>query len=111
PADLYPNRGRGRAADRRPGLVQACRQYPAPAGRHRTAHRPQIGMNPLARRVLTDEERVDWLRLSRTPQVGPIPFFGLIARYGSAKATIEDLPKLAARAGRAKPAAIPAAGD
>lgn len=63
------------------------------------------------RRVLTDEERIDWLRLSRTAQVGPITFFALIARYGSAKAAIEELPKLAARVGRAKPAAIPPAGE
>jgi len=68
-------------------------------------------MNAPARRVLTDEERIDWLRLSRTAQVGPITFYALIARYGSARAALEELPKLAARAGRAKPAAIPAAGE
>ena len=45
-------------------------------------------MSAPARRVLTDEERVDWLRLSRTAQVGPITFFGLIARYGSAGVAI-----------------------
>jgi DNA processing protein len=68
-------------------------------------------MSVSLRRVLTDEERIDWLRLSRTAQVGPITFFALIARYGSAKAAIEELPKLAARAGRAKPAVIPSAGE
>lgn len=68
-------------------------------------------MNGQARRALSDEERVDWLRLSRTAQVGPITFFALIARYGSAKAALDELPRLAARAGRSKPATIPAAGD
>lgn len=63
------------------------------------------------RRALTDEERVDWLRLSRTAQVGPITFYALLARYGSAKAAIQALPKLAARAGRAKPAPVPPAGE
>jgi DNA processing protein len=63
------------------------------------------------RRVLTDEERIDWLRLSRTAQVGPITFFALIARYGNARAALEDLPRLAARVGRAKPASIPPAGE
>jgi len=63
------------------------------------------------RRILTDEERIDWLRLSRTAQVGPITFFALIARFGSAGAALDELPRLAARAGRAKPAAIPPAGE
>jgi len=63
------------------------------------------------RRALTDEERVDWLRLSRTAQVGPITFYALLARYGSAKAAIQALPELAARAGRAKPAPVPPAGE
>jgi DNA processing protein len=68
-------------------------------------------VSPTDRRTLSDEERVDWLRLSRTPQVGPITFFALIARYGSARAAIEALPELARRAGRIKPASVPPAGE
>jgi DNA processing protein len=68
-------------------------------------------MSSLTRRVLSDEERIDWLRLSRTAQVGPITFFALLSRFGSAGAAIDQFPRLAARAGRAKPAAIPPAGD
>ncbi len=60
------------------------------------------------RRVLSDEERTDWLRLSRTAQVGPITFFALLARFGSAGAAIDALPRLAARAGRGRAAADPA---
>jgi DNA processing protein len=59
------------------------------------------------KRVLSDAERIDWLRLSRTSQVGPITFFGLLSRFGSALAAIEALPEMAARAGRARPPVIP----
>jgi DNA processing protein len=64
-----------------------------------------------ARRILTDAERVDWLRLSRTHQVGPITFFALLQRYGSAAAAIAALPDLAARAGRAAAPRTPAVGE
>jgi DNA processing protein len=64
-----------------------------------------------ARRTLSDAERIDWLRLSRTPQIGSITFFGLIARYGSAGAAIAELPRLAERGGRAKPATVPSAAE
>jgi len=49
---------------------------------------------------LSDQERRDWLRLSRTEQVGPVTFHNLIARYGSAGAALENLPRMAARGGR-----------
>jgi len=64
-----------------------------------------------ARRVLADEERIDWLRLSRNAQVRSITFFALIARFGSAGAGHRRTARLAARAGRAKSAAIPPAGE
>jgi DNA processing protein len=63
------------------------------------------------RRPLTDGERVDWLRLSRTHQVGPITFFALLARFGSAGAAIAALPDLARSAGRTAPPKTPAAGE
>jgi DNA processing protein len=70
-------------------------------------------MSASPRRELTDDERIGWLRLSRTAQVGPITFFALIARFGSAGAgaALEELPRLAARAGRARQAAIPPVGE
>ena len=68
-------------------------------------------MTRFARRALSDKERIDWLRLSRTPQVGAITFHALINRYGSAGAAIEELPRLAERAGRSNPPAIPAASE
>jgi len=49
---------------------------------------------------LNDQERRAWLRLSRTEQVGPVTFHNLIARFGSASAALENLPRMAARGGR-----------
>jgi DNA processing protein len=53
----------------------------------------------MKRRTLTGGERSDWLRLSRTRGIGPITFFHLLERYGSAAAALDDLPALARKAG------------
>jgi DNA processing protein len=52
---------------------------------------------------LTDREQLDWLRLSRTENIGPITFHRLLQRYGSATKALETLPHLAAQGGRKKP--------
>lgn len=52
-------------------------------------------------RPLSDAERVDWLRLAGTEHVGPISFFQLIDRFGSAREALAALPTLARRGGRA----------
>jgi DNA processing protein len=44
---------------------------------------------------------IDWLRLVRSDRIGPVTFFGLLTRFGSAAAAVEALPGLNARAGRA----------
>lgn len=49
---------------------------------------------------LSDRQRLDWLRLSRSEGVGPRTFQGLINRYGGAAAALENLPVLAASRGR-----------
>lgn len=59
------------------------------------------------RHGLSDEERIDWLRLIRAENVGPITFARLIDRYGSAAAAIDALPALAQRGGRAAPIVVP----
>jgi len=56
---------------------------------------------------LSDDERLDWLRLIRTENVGPVTFHQLIRRYGSAAAAIEALPGLARRGGLSRGPAIP----
>ncbi len=58
-------------------------------------------MTPL-QRTLTEAERIDWLRLIRSENVGPITFFELLRAYGSAAAALEALPELARRGGRAR---------
>jgi DNA processing protein len=49
---------------------------------------------------LTDEQRLSWLRLSRSESVGPRTFRSLIGRFGSADAALEALPGIARRTGR-----------
>lgn len=51
-------------------------------------------------RTLTDAERLDWLRLFRSDNVGPATFRRLIQRFGSAKQALERLPDLAQRGGQ-----------
>ena len=48
---------------------------------------------------LSNAQRRAWLRLSRTQNVGPVTFAQLIARFGSAEAALEELPRLARRGG------------
>jgi DNA processing protein len=55
---------------------------------------------------LSDRERRDRLRLIRTEHVGPVTFFQLIERFGSAGAALDALPDLAQRGGRSKPPRI-----
>ena len=49
--------------------------------------------------VLTDTERLAWLRLSRTQNVGPVTFAQLLARFGSASEALKEIPRLARRGG------------
>ena len=53
--------------------------------------------------TLSDAERLDWLRLIRTENVGPIGFRHLLERFGSAHAALDALPQLARRVGRTRP--------
>jgi DNA processing protein len=55
------------------------------------------------------EERFARLHLLRSPHVGPVTFHRLIARFGSAAATLPHLPDLAARGGAAYRMADPRA--
>ncbi|OHC74142.1 MAG: DNA protecting protein DprA [Rhodospirillales bacterium RIFCSPLOWO2_12_FULL_58_28] len=53
-------------------------------------------------RDLTSTEKLDWLRLIRSENVGPITFYRLLERFGSAFAAIRALPEMARRGGRSK---------
>ena len=48
---------------------------------------------------LSDSQRLHWLRLIRSENVGPATFRQLINRYGSAEEALAALPELAARGG------------
>jgi len=60
---------------------------------------------------LSDQERLDWLRLIRSENVGPVTFFDLLERCGTAAKALEALPELAERGGRRKPLRICAPRD
>ena len=49
---------------------------------------------------LSDEERLDCLRLARSERVGPVSFRQLLEHYGDARAALEALPELARRGGK-----------
>jgi len=55
---------------------------------------------------LTDAQRIDWLRLIRSDNVGPRTFRSLVNHFGSARAALERLPDLARRGGALRPARI-----
>ena len=61
--------------------------------------------------VLEDAEKIAWLRLFRTENVGPITFYQLIENFGTAQKAIEALPTLARRGGRLKNVAVYDAGN
>jgi DNA processing protein len=49
--------------------------------------------------ALTDRQRVAWLRLIRSDNVGPSTFRDLINHFGSAETALDMLPELSARGG------------
>lgn len=61
--------------------------------------------------ALTDRQRVAWLRLWRSENVGPVTFRQLISHFGSADAALEALPEMAARGGLRRSHHIPSVAD
>lgn len=66
---------------------------------------------PAGSPCLTDRQRLHWLRLIRTENVGPASFRGLINRFGSAEAAIAALPELARAGGATRLARIPSEAE
>jgi len=60
---------------------------------------------------LTDDERLDWLRLIRSENVGPRTFRALINQFGSAQSALAALPSLARRGGASGSATICSRAD
>ena len=65
----------------------------------------------MAARELDPQERLDWLRLTRTETVGPITFYALLRRFGSAQAALDALPRLARRGEHGNPIAAPSRAE
>jgi len=57
---------------------------------------------------LTEAERIDWLRMIRSDNVGPRTFRSLLRYFGSAQAALERLPDMARRGGASRPGRIAA---
>ena len=68
-----------------------------------------IAPAPTPPRSLSAGERFAWLRLIRSENVGPVTFFQLLERLGSAGAALAALPELARRGGRSRPITVCAA--
>ncbi len=62
-------------------------------------------------RRLNDRQRLAWLRLLRSENVGPATFRELINRFGSAETALEMLPELAARGGARKRIVVASSED
>ncbi|MEM9668522.1 MAG: DNA-processing protein DprA [Pseudomonadota bacterium] len=65
----------------------------------------------MKRKALSDDERLDWLRLARTRNVGPVTFAELLKRFKTPAAAIEELPALSSRAGRKRALTAPKRED
>lgn len=50
-----------------------------------------------------ETERLDWLQLIRTQNIGPVTFHRLLARFGTAGKALSALPDLSRKSGRAAP--------
>lgn len=60
---------------------------------------------------LNDAQRIDWLRLIRSDNVGPRTFRSLVNHFGSARVALQRLPDLARRGGATRAARIPSEDD
>ncbi|MGX5666283.1 DNA-protecting protein DprA [Rhizobium daejeonense] len=61
--------------------------------------------------ALTDRQRIAWLRLIRSDNVGPATFRDLINHFGSAEMAIEALPELSRRGGSTRSVRIASEGE
>ena len=66
---------------------------------------------PSAKETFSTQEKLDWLRLSRTENIGPITFYKLLEFYASAGEALNALPELAKKGGRKKPLIAPPIKD
>lgn len=60
---------------------------------------------------LSNQGKLDWLRLARTPHIGPVTFAQLINKFESAGEALAALPELSKRTGRKTPLTPPPEAD
>lgn len=60
---------------------------------------------------LSDRQRVSWLRLIRTENVGPATFRDLVGRFGSAEVALQMLPELVTSGGATRLPRIPSLAE
>lgn len=56
----------------------------------------------------TPPEKLAWLRLIRSDSIGPVTFWALLERFGTAQAAVRALPDLAMRGGSKRPISLAA---
>ena len=61
---------------------------------------------PEPRRPLTARQRLAWLRLIRSENVGPVTFREMVNHFGGAEEALDALPELSRRGGRGRPIRI-----
>lgn len=61
--------------------------------------------------ALSEKQRIAWLRLIRSDNVGPVTFRDLINHFGTAEAALEMLPELSRRGGAARAIRIASHAD
>jgi DNA processing protein len=61
--------------------------------------------------ALTDRQRIAWLRLIRSDNVGPATFRDLINHFGTAEAALDALPELSRRGGSSRSIRIASVDD
>ncbi|MEM6461035.1 MAG: DNA-processing protein DprA [Pseudomonadota bacterium] len=64
-----------------------------------------------ALKSLSDSERLDWLQLARSENVGPVTFRKLLRHFGSAGKALAALPDMARRGGASRSPRICSKGD
>lgn len=62
----------------------------------------QTSSSEPSQRRLTRKQRIEWLRLIRSENVGPTTFRELLNHFGGASAALDALPEMASRGGSAK---------
>jgi DNA processing protein len=68
-------------------------------------------LNSFESRFLSQDEKINWIRLSRAESIGPITFFELIQRYENAGQALDALPDLMAKGPSKRKLNIPSVQD